>query len=75
MPTPQERVLVLRIDEGAVPIAGSVDDDASGASHVFSGWLGLARALELVLGPDMPPDPDGPAAEGRLGADRERLDG
>lgn len=74
MPTPQERVLVLRIDEGAVPIAGSVDD-ASGASHAFSGWLGLARALELVLGPDLPPSPDGPAAEGRLGADRERLDG
>jgi hypothetical protein len=74
MPTSQERVVVLRIDEGAVPIAGSVND-ANGASHSFSGWLGLARALEVVLGPEMPPGPDGPAAEGRLGADRERLDG
>lgn len=74
MPTPQERVVVLRIDEGAVPIAGSVDDE-SGASHVFRGWLGLARALELVLGPGSPPSPGGLAAEGRLDAERERLDG
>ncbi len=67
------RVLTLRIDEREGPIAGSLDDE-SGASREFRGWLGLARALETVLAPAAPPDPNGPAAEGRLGADRERLD-
>jgi hypothetical protein len=72
MTTPP-RVLTLRIDDPAEPIAGSLGDE-TGASREFRGWLGLARALETMLATGSPPGPDGPAADDRLGADRERLD-
>lgn len=41
------RVLTLEIDAGGDPISGRVRDGAPGRQ--FVGWLGLARALELVL--------------------------
>jgi len=74
MATPQTRVLVLRIDGGTEAIAGSLGDE-TGASREFRGWLGLARALERELDAGSPPSPVGPAAPGRLKADRGRLDG
>lgn len=48
MPTSQTRVLVLRIDPEAEPIVGRLDDER-GAGREFTGWLGLARALETLL--------------------------
>lgn len=45
------RVLTLRIEEPSGPIRGRIDDE-SGTSREFSGWLGLARALELTLARD-----------------------
>lgn len=42
------RNLSLRIDVCEGSIRGSLGDEA-GASRDFSGWLGLARALEGVL--------------------------
>lgn len=52
--SPSSRVLVLRIEPQAEPIAGTLSDEA-GEAHPFRGWIGLARALERVLG-------DGPSA-------------
>ncbi len=65
------RVLTLRIDEDE-PIAGSLED-ARGASREFSGWIGLARALELVLAAEQSA-PGGAAPPGgrRSAAGRER---
>lgn len=53
MTTPP-RNLTLRIDECEESIRGTLGDEA-GASREFSGWLGLARALEGVLA-----EPPGP---------------
>jgi len=47
MTTPP-RNLTLRIERSEESIRGSLGDEA-GASREFSGWLGLARALEGVL--------------------------
>lgn len=47
MTTPP-RILTLRIEESEESIQGSLGDEV-GASREFSGWLGLARALELIL--------------------------
>jgi hypothetical protein len=47
MTTPP-RILTLRIEESEESIQGSLGDEA-GASREFSGWLGFARALELIL--------------------------
>jgi len=63
MTTPTTRVLTLRIEDPAAQIRGTVDDER-GARREFSGWLGLARALELTLGPEQV------AAENEQGAPR-----
>lgn len=69
MTTPP-RNLTLRIEEREESIQGSLGDEA-GASREFSGWLGLARALELTLA-QRPGSPDGvvllhhPEAGGQL---------
>lgn len=42
------RVLTLHLEENEESIRGSLGDEA-GASREFSGWLGLARVLELTL--------------------------
>lgn len=42
------RILTMRIEQCEESIRGSLGDEA-GASREFSGWLGLARALELIL--------------------------
>lgn len=47
MTTPP-RNLTLRIEECEESIRGTLGDEA-GASREFSGWLGLARALEVAL--------------------------
>lgn len=46
--TSPTRTLTLRIEQSEESIRGSLGDEA-GASREFSGWLGLARALELTL--------------------------
>lgn len=52
--TSPTRNLTLRIEECQESIRGSLGDEA-GASREFSGWLGLARALETALA--RPPEP------------------
>jgi len=48
MPTQHgETQLTLRIDLEADPITGSLSS-AHGASRRFSGWIGLAAALEAI---------------------------
>jgi hypothetical protein len=42
-----ETHLTLRIDLGADPITGSLQSPDT-ASHRFSGWIGLAAALEAI---------------------------
>jgi hypothetical protein len=42
------RVLTLEIDSDSDPIAGRLSE-AGAPGQQFVGWLGLARALELVL--------------------------
>jgi hypothetical protein len=45
------RILTLAIDPGSDPISGRLDDEqGSGEGEEFVGWLGLAKALESVLG-------------------------
>ncbi|HEV3230414.1 MAG TPA: hypothetical protein VGY97_13140 [Solirubrobacteraceae bacterium] len=44
----RRRKLELELDADADPIAGSVSDE-QGATHSFTGWLGLASALHKVL--------------------------
>ena len=41
-------IVTLELDPSAQPIRG-VARDEHGAEHPFTGWLGLARALELTL--------------------------
>jgi hypothetical protein len=41
-------VLTLEIDTDSDPIAGRLSE-GGGPGQQFVGWLGLARALELVL--------------------------
>jgi len=49
MPAEPRRVTVtLELEASAEPIRG-VARDADGAERPFTGWLGLARALELTL--------------------------
>jgi hypothetical protein len=43
-------VLTLEIDADSDPIAGRVSERGA-RGQPFVGWLGLARALELVLEP------------------------
>jgi hypothetical protein len=45
---PHPIVVTLELDPSAEPIRG-VARDERGAEHPFTGWLGLARALELTL--------------------------
>ena len=40
--------LLLEIDPDSVPVCGRLSGEHG--SHVFEGWLGLARALEAQLG-------------------------
>jgi len=40
--------VVLDLDRGADPVAGTLTDD-SGAATPFTGWVGLTRAIELAL--------------------------
>ena len=47
-PTPRSVVVTLELDPSAEPIRG-VARDEDGTEHTFTGWLGLARALELTL--------------------------
>jgi hypothetical protein len=42
------RVLTLEIDTDSDPIAGRLSEGGA-PGRQFVGWLGLARALELVL--------------------------
>jgi len=49
MPAEPRRVTVtLELDASAEPIRG-VARDTEGVERPFTGWLGLARALELTL--------------------------
>lgn len=43
------RVLTLEIDAVGDPISGCLSESGGAAGQRFVGWLGLARALELVL--------------------------
>lgn len=43
-----ETCLTLRIDLDADPIEGCISVEAGGASRAFSGWIGLATALEVI---------------------------
>lgn len=43
-----ETYLTLRIDLDADPIEGRISVQAGGASRAFSGWIGLAAALEVI---------------------------
>jgi hypothetical protein len=43
-----QRTFTLKIDVDADPIAGAVADERGDANE-FSGWLGLAKALEILL--------------------------
>jgi hypothetical protein len=45
---PRPVVVTLELDPTAEPIRG-VARDERGAEHPFTGWVGLARALELTL--------------------------
>lgn len=45
------RTLTLEIDSDADPISGRLREGV-GPGEQFVGWLGLARALERVLGAD-----------------------
>jgi hypothetical protein len=54
-----ERRLALRIDLEADPISGSVGEEA-GAQHRFSGWIGLAAALEAIRA-ELAPEPRPPS--------------
>jgi hypothetical protein len=47
------RVLTLEIDSEGDPIAGRLSEGGAPGRR-FVGWLGLARALELVLEPAEP---------------------
>ncbi len=46
----------IEMDADASPIAGRLRP--GGAEIPFVGWIGLARALERVLGPGSPPKAD-----------------
>jgi hypothetical protein len=48
MCTPSRCVLTLELDAGAEPLAGVVCDEA-GNRCPFTGWLGLASALEAAM--------------------------
>jgi hypothetical protein len=48
MAEPERDKLTLEIDSGTSPLAG-VLHDAHGVTHPFSGWVGLAAALEHAL--------------------------
>jgi len=72
MPGPSpSRVLVLRIEPEAEPIAGTLSEEG-GEAHPFRGWLGLARAMERVIG-DGPPAA-GPSPDRALEPGRDPLD-
>ena len=42
------RTLTLQVDPAANPIAGAVRDER-GTNRTFSGWIGLAAALEHAI--------------------------
>lgn len=69
---PPSRVLVLRIEPEAEPIAGTLSE-GGGEAHPFRGWLGLARAMERVLG-DGPRAPACPSPNRDLEPGRDPLD-
>jgi len=48
MPRPNFRRVTIDFDVGSDPIAGEIGE-SDGQTHPFSGWLGLAGALEHVL--------------------------
>lgn len=59
----RETDLRLRIDLDAEPINGSLS--APGVSRAFSGWIGLAAALEAIRGElAQQPGPQSRAADG-----------
>ena len=52
-PSTGTRVLTLEIETDSDPIAGRLSE-VGARGQDFVGWLGLARALELVLEPNEP---------------------
>jgi hypothetical protein len=63
--TGQRTQLVLELDTGSTPMSGCLQDP-HGRSVEFSGWLGLAAALEEVLRATNPlPSPWEPGATPR----------
>ena len=48
MPEAALRTLTLQIDPAANPIVGAVRDER-GTNRTFSGWIGLAAALEHAI--------------------------
>jgi hypothetical protein len=59
-----ETHLTLRIDLGADPITGSLGSPDT-ASRRFSGWIGLAAALEAIRA-ELAREPDPCSCEKRL---------
>jgi len=70
---PPSRVLVLRIERQTEPIAGTLSAEG-GEPHPFFGWLGLARAMERVLGDGPPASAGDPSPDRGSGAGRDPLD-
>jgi hypothetical protein len=62
-----ETQLTLHIDLDAEPVTGSLSS-AYGTDRRFSGWIGLAAALEAIRG-ELPPQPRRQAGSS-AGADR-----
>jgi hypothetical protein len=60
------RVLTLEIDADSDPIVGRLSERGA-PGQPFVGWLGLARALELVLEPAEPAAGAGPPPARRGG--------
>jgi hypothetical protein len=58
----RQRSFTLRLDVDNDPIAGRLEDE-SGSGHEFVGWLGLAKALEALLGQPAAGN-EGPPASG-----------
>jgi hypothetical protein len=65
MATPPQHLFTLSVDVGSDPIAGSLADELGGIEE-FTGWLGLARALETLLASGQSP---------ALGSDEEKTGG
>jgi hypothetical protein len=58
----ERRTLTLEVDPSADPIAGLVRAE-DGAERDFSGWVGLAAALERALQRTPGEQPDGEEVE------------